>query len=150
MILLTALTLGFLTGDVLLKHIVNRPRPFTIDTDIVLLISPPSGASFLSTHSVLAAAATTVLLIKKRILGIITLVLTLFIAFSRLYLYVHNPTDVLCGLPLGVLCGTTSLLITKAVELKKDYQVKNRNNIRNVHKKQQSTKRLPDSATRAI
>lgn len=37
-ILLAALMLSFLTGDVLLKHLVNRPRPFTINTDIVLLI----------------------------------------------------------------------------------------------------------------
>ena len=116
-ILLAALALGFLTGDVLLKHIVNRPRPFTVNTDIVLLISPPSGASFPSTHSVLAAAATTVLLAKKRVFGIIALVLTVCIAFSRLYLYVHNPTDVLCGLLLGVLCGTAALLIAKAVKL---------------------------------
>lgn len=118
-ILLTALALGFLTGDVLLKHIVNRPRPFTVNTDFVLLINPPSGASFPSTHSVLAAAATTVLLAKKRVLGIIALVLTLCIAFSRLYLCVHYPTDVLCGLLLGVLCGTAALLIAKGIKLEK-------------------------------
>ena len=114
---LIALALGFLTGDVALKHLVNRPRPFTFNTDIVLLIKPPSGASFPSTHSVLAAAATTVLLIKKRSLGFIALALTVCIVFSRLYLYVHYPTDVLCGLLLGVLCGIAALLIAKAAKL---------------------------------
>ena len=116
-ILLIALALGFLTGDVLLKHIVNRPRPFTVNTDIKLLIKQPSGASFPSTHSVLAAASTTVLLAKKRSIGFIALALTVCIAFSRLYLYVHYPTDVLCGLLLGVLCGTAALLIAKAGKL---------------------------------
>ncbi len=116
-ILLIALALGFLTGDVLLKHLVNRPRPFTGNPDIVLLIKQPSGASFPSTHSVSAAAATTVLLSKKRTIGFIALVLTVCIAFSRLYLYVHYPTDVLCGLLLGVLCGVAALLIAKAVKL---------------------------------
>lgn len=116
-ILLAALTLGFLTGDVLLKHLINRPRPFTVNTDMILLIKQPSGASFPSTHSVLAAAATTVLLAKNRKLGFIALALTVCIAFSRLYLYVHYPTDVLCGLLLGTLCGITVLLIAKTVKL---------------------------------
>ena len=115
-ILLTALALGYLTGDLLLKHLVNRPRPFTA-TDIELLIKQPSGASFPSTHSTLAAASTTVLLVKKRELGFVALALTVIIAFSRLYLYVHYPTDVLCGLVLGVLCGAAALLIARAVKL---------------------------------
>lgn len=116
-ILLAALALGFLSGDVLLKHLVNRPRPFTVNTDIALLIKQPSGASFPSTHSVLAAASTTVLLAKKREVGFIALVLTVCIAFSRLYLYIHYPTDVLCGLLLGILCGAAALLIARAIKL---------------------------------
>ncbi len=116
-ILLAALALGFLSGDILLKHLVNRPRPFTVNTDIALLIKQPSGSSFPSTHSVLAAASTTVLLAKKREVGFIALVLTVCIAFSRLYLYIHYPTDVLCGLLLGILCGTAALLIARAIKL---------------------------------
>jgi len=116
-VVLIALAIGFLSGDVLLKHLVNRPRPFTVNPDIVLLIKQPSGASFPSTHSVLAAASTTVLLTKKRTLGFIALALTVCIVFSRLYLYVHYPTDVLCGLLLGVLCGAAALLIAKAAKL---------------------------------
>lgn len=114
-VLLAALALGFLTGDVLLKHLINRPRPFTVNPDVVLLIKPPSGASFPSTHCTLAAAATTVLLAKKRLLGFIALVLTICIAFSRLYLYVHFPTDVLCGLLLGILCGSIALIAARAI-----------------------------------
>ena len=124
-VVLIALALGYLTGDVLLKHLVNRPRPFTVNTDIVLLIKQPSGASFPSTHSTLAAAVTTVLLAKKRPLGFIALSLTICIAFSRLYLYVHYPTDVLCGLLLGVLCGIAALMIAKALKLE-DRLSKNR------------------------
>lgn len=116
-ILLAALAAVFLLGDVLLKHIVNRPRPFTINTSIVFLMEAPSGSSFPSTHSGLAAAATTVLLAKKKALGVIALVLTICIAFSRLYLYFHYPTDVLCGLLLGVLCGLLMLWIAKKTRL---------------------------------
>ena len=116
-ILLAALAAVFLTGDVLLKHIVNRPRPFTVNTDIVLLVKAPSGASFPSTHSAVAAASTTVLLAKKRAFGFAALAMTICIAFSRMYLYFHYPTDVLCGLLLGVLCGLLMLWIAKKADL---------------------------------
>ena len=116
-VLLAALAVGFLTGDILLKHLINRPRPFVINPDIALLIKQPSGASFPSTHSCLAAAAATVLLAKKRTLGFIALALTICIAFSRLYLYVHFPTDVLCGLLLGMLCGLLMLWLAKLIRL---------------------------------
>lgn len=109
--LLAALAVVFLAGDVLLKHLVNRPRPFTVNTNIVLLMDPPTGWSFPSTHSGLAAAATTVLLAKKRALGVIALLLTICVAFSRLYLYFHYPTDVLCGLLLGILSALLMLWI---------------------------------------
>lgn len=123
-VLLAALAVGFLTGDVLLKHIAARPRPFTV-TDFTLLIKAPSGSSFPSTHSCLAAAATTVLLVKKRTLGFVALALTVCIAFSRLYLYVHFPTDVLCGLLLGVLCALLMLWISKLIGLGKKINKKN-------------------------
>jgi undecaprenyl-diphosphatase len=115
-ILLGALALGFITGDVLLKHVVERPRPF-MQTDFALLISAPSGSSFPSTHSCLAAAATTVLLSKKRNLGYIALALMICIAFSRLYLYVHFPTDVICGLLLGAICAGVMLWIARLTKL---------------------------------
>ena len=116
-VLLAALALAFLTGDVLLKHIINRPRPFTVNTDIVLLMKAPSGSSFPSTHSGLAAAAATVLLAKKRSIGFAALALTGCVAFSRLYLYFHYPTDVFCGLILGMLCGLLALWIGKKTKL---------------------------------
>ena len=125
-VLLAALAVGFLTGDVLLKHIIARPRPFAV-TDYELLIKEPSGSSFPSTHSCLAAAATTVLIAKKRTFGIAALVLTICIAFSRLYLYVHFPTDVLCGLLLGVLSGLLVLWLAKLFVLERRIQGQRQN-----------------------
>ena len=116
-ILLGALALCFLSSEVLLKHIVQRPRPFVVNPNITLLITPPTGTSFPSSHCCLAAASATVLLVKKRWLGVIALILTLCIAFSRLYLYVHFPSDVLCGLLLGVICALIMLWIGKITHL---------------------------------
>ena len=118
-VLLASLTVVFLTGDLLLKHVVDRARPFAVDTSIALLIKAPSGASFPSTHSCLAAASTVVLFARNKVLGFVALALTLCIAFSRLYLYVHYPTDVLAGLLLGVLCALLVLHIFRKVSLDK-------------------------------
>ena len=118
-IMLVSLTVVFLTGDVLLKHLVNRPRPFTVNTDIALLIEPPSGSSFPSTHSAFAAASTTVLLARNKLLGFIVTVITVCIAFSRLYLYVHYPTDVLAGLMLGTICASMILVLEKQTGLER-------------------------------
>lgn len=118
-IMLVSLTVVFLTGDVLLKHLVNRPRPFTVNTDITLLIKPPSGSSFPSTHSALAAASTTVLLARNKVLGLIVTVITVCIAFSRLYLYVHYPTDVFAGLMLGIFCASMILVLAKQIGLER-------------------------------
>lgn len=116
-ILLGALALSFLTSELLLKLLIQRPRPFVVNPNITLLITPPTGTSFPSSHSCLAAASATVLLVKKRWLGVIALILTLCIAFSRLYLYFHFPSDVLCGLLLGVICALIMLWIGKITHL---------------------------------
>lgn len=116
-ILLCTLALCFLTSELLFKLIIQRPRPFVVNPNITLLISPPSGTSFPSSHSCLAAASATVLLVKKRWLGIIALILAICIAFSRLYLCVHFPSDVLCGLLLGVICALIMLWLGKKLNL---------------------------------
>lgn len=118
-VLLIALALGFLTGDLLLKHVISRPRPFVMNPGVSLLISPPSGASFPSTHCCFAAAVTTVLLLNGKKLGFVALAATVCIAFSRMYLYVHFPSDVLAGLVLGVICGVAAVVIGNLLKLEK-------------------------------
>lgn len=111
--MLCAMAIGFLVGEVGLKHLVDRPRPFTVNTDYVLNIGVPSGSSFPSGHSCSSLAAATVMLIKDKRFGIPAIVLALLIVFSRLYNYVHYPSDVICGMLLGVICAVVVVLVFK-------------------------------------
>lgn len=103
-ILLCSMLLGFLIGEVAIKNIVCRIRPCYV-VDIEMLVSKPNSYSFPSGHSCSSFAAATVLLKMDKRFGIPALVLAVFIAFSRLYNYVHFPTDVFCGIILGILCA---------------------------------------------
>ena len=97
-----ALTLCFLIGNCMLKPLVARPRPFDLFPDMKLLISRPGDFSFPSGHTMSSFAAASVIFIKNKRWGTAALVLACLIAFSRLYLFVHYPSDVVTGMILGV------------------------------------------------
>lgn len=88
-----------------LKNIFARPRPFTILTDIALLIPPPSGFSFPSGHAGSSFSVSTALFLYHKRLGAIALIIGGLIAISRVYLTVHYFTDILTGAILGVICA---------------------------------------------
>ncbi len=101
-----AFALGGLFGNLLLKNLVGRIRPYDAVGGIELLIPALSDFSFPSGHTLVCFEAATVLLRRtSRPIGITALALAAAVAFSRLYLYVHYPTDVLAGILLGVLFG---------------------------------------------
>lgn len=103
---LAALLADVLLCNALIKPLVRRIRPYEINTAVQLLIARPSDYSFPSGHTAASfAAASALLFAGKRRLAVGAFVLAVVIAFSRLYLYVHFPTDVLAGAALGTLCG---------------------------------------------
>ena len=105
-ILAVAMILQYLINGGLLKHLFTRVRPCNVDATIELLIKRPKGFSFPSGHSAAAFCAVGVLYgAKMKKLLWPTLILACLIAFSRLYLYVHFPTDVLAGALCGFLIG---------------------------------------------
>ncbi len=95
----------FIFGQLILKHLFNRPRPCQIDQAFALLVIRPTSSSFPSTHSAWAFAAATAVFMKFKKPGIAVFIIAAVIAFSRMYLFLHFPTDVLCGIILGIALG---------------------------------------------
>lgn len=102
-----ALIIGLLICNVTLKPLIARIRPYDYQLEhfkktIELLVATPHDYSFPSGHTLASFEAATVLLIHNRKMGIPAMVLAVLIAFSRMYLYVHYPTDVLASVVLGI------------------------------------------------
>lgn len=103
--------------NLLLKNLVRRIRPCDINDAVRLLIPYPSDYSFPSGHTAVSfAAASALYFAGEKYLWKAALVLAAFIAFSRMYLYVHYPTDILGGALLGILCGYLGCRIVQKTE----------------------------------
>ncbi len=99
------LIIEVILNDGLIKTIIARERPFLQNTGIDTIIKQPSGYSFPSGHSASSFAAATSIFMQNKKIGRPAYVLAALIAFSRLYFYVHFPSDVLTGCLFGTLIG---------------------------------------------
>lgn len=112
-----ALVLCAIVGNGILKPYFSRIRPYMKEM-IPIIINPPSGYSFPSGHTYSAFAAATVINIYNKKWGILFYIFAVLMGFSRMYLYVHYPTDVLAGMILGILIGIISKkIIDKTVKV---------------------------------
>ncbi|MCI1965700.1 MAG: phosphatase PAP2 family protein [Oscillospiraceae bacterium] len=107
-----SLALSHLISQIL-KPIIGRPRPFVQSPGTRLLIHTPGGYSCPSGHSSSSFAAATVIWLFDNQFGIAALTLALLIAFSRVFLFVHYPSDTLFGSLLGVLCASIVIYLYK-------------------------------------
>ena len=97
---------------------ICRPRPFVTNTDITLNIVAPSGYSFPSGHSIAAFSSALIVAVReRRAFGIAAYVTAALIAFSRLYNYVHFPTDVLAGMAIGTIAALIVIFVFKKTKL---------------------------------
>ncbi|AGF55688.1 undecaprenyl-diphosphatase [Clostridium saccharoperbutylacetonicum] len=117
---LGALALSAILGEGILKHLIQRTRPCIDIPAIDMLIAKPLSYSFPSGHAASAFAAVTVLSKYFKKYRIVLLGLALSIAFSRLYLYVHYPSDVIAGIILGLMCGKASMTLLQFITGKID------------------------------
>ncbi len=127
-----ALLLGLLIGNLTLKPLIDRVRPYDVE-GFAILIDKLHDGSFPSGHTLACFEAATVLLTNKRKFGIPAMCIAINVAFSRLYLYVHYPTDVLAGMLLGIGFGIAAVFIVnsiiKAFSMKKQKRIERKNKI---------------------
>jgi len=117
--MMISMALTFLFANVILKNVIARPRPYTADTGIILLIPYPSDYSFPSGHTANGITAAVTIFYYYRRAGFAAIILALAIAFSRLYLFVHYPTDIFGGLLIGIADAMLAILIVKTREQRK-------------------------------
>lgn len=116
-----ALLLSLIVGDGVLKSLFGRQRPFDLPQwqgifQYPELIPKPQSFSFPSGHTGSSVgAAVALLLTQKKGWTAAALVLALLIGFSRIYLHVHYPTDVLAGCLAGVLYGAAGWWLSKTI-----------------------------------
>ncbi len=106
-----ALLFSLLVTNLIVKPIFDRIRPFEANGFTGLLVEPPTDPSFPSGHTSASFAAATAMVLYSRKIGIPALVLAVLIAFSRMYLYVHYPSDVAVGMLIGLLAGGAGWLL---------------------------------------
>ena len=101
-----SLILMLISGNMILKPLISRMRPFTVNTAVTLLIPPPGDFSFPSGHTSAAlSCAATWWRYLPQFWRLAAAVCAVLMGLSRLYVGVHFPTDVLCGILVGLFCG---------------------------------------------
>ena len=115
-----SLALGALVTNVVLKPLLQRPRPYDMIAGLERLIAAQSDWSFPSGHTTASfAAAGAIFLIGSKKWGSAALVLASGIAFSRIYLGVHYATDILAGVIIGLGSSYLAKIIVDYIQRKK-------------------------------
>ncbi len=115
-VLLFALAFTSSLGVLVIKPAVCRLRPFVLTGFEHVFISPPGGYSFPSGHTVTSAAAAVCIYKADRRAGAAAVIIAALIAYSRMYFYVHYPTDVLAGLILGAASASLMMRLARPVK----------------------------------
>ena len=123
-VLLAALCADLILCNGILKNLFARIRPYDINTQVQLLIARPVDFSFPSGHTAASFTAVVALyLSREKKLWKPALMLACLIAFSRLYLYVHYPTDILGGILVGIAAGYIGYMAVSRWMERKDKKI---------------------------
>lgn len=110
-----ALLLGLIVGNLGLKNLVARPRPYTLNPDVNMLIERLKSYSFPSGHTRCCFESAMAMYFCDKRFGKAAFVLGGFVGFSRMYLYMHYPTDVIGGAILGIINGIIAFFVVDKV-----------------------------------
>lgn len=117
--MLIALAITSIIGEGIIKNIIQRPRVFTTFPDIEIIIRAPLSYSFPSGHTASSFAAAVVLGHYIKDWKYLIYFFAALIAFSRLYLLVHYPSDIIGGILLGTVCSLITIKIIDNIKNKK-------------------------------
>lgn len=122
--MLIGLIAGVLIGNLFVKNAVRRDRPCWIIEIQNMLIDNPQDFSFPSGHTLSSFCAASILFYYDKRLGIPSFGVAVLIAFSRMYLYVHFPTDIIGGALLGVLVACLTVKVSNKYIFKSEPPLK--------------------------
>ncbi len=118
---LLSYALSFLIGNEWLKDLIARPRPCAVDDTVLMIVKKPSSFSCPSVHTYLAFSSAMAIWHYFKKAGIGVFVFAALVGFSRMYFFVHYPTDVLFGAVLGIVTAWfVCLALDKACASVKD------------------------------
>lgn len=100
---IVSVLLTLLIGEYGIKNIVCRVRPCNVNLGIDMLVSRPKSYSFPSGHTGAAFSAAVAIFCRYKKAGVVAVIFALLVGFSRMYNYVHFPTDVLAGMIFGTI-----------------------------------------------
>ncbi len=110
--ILSALIATVIISEFIIKPLFLRERPYMLNPEFTLLIPEPSGTSFPSSHTSTSFASALQFFRVNKKAGIGAMIFAGIIGFTRLYLYVHFPTDILGGIVLGLITGFGVIFIS--------------------------------------
>lgn len=99
---LIAMMLTFIVGNLILKNIIHRARPYVVDPSLIPRVTKPSEFSFPSGHTMNGITAALTIFFGDKRIGIAAVILAVLIAVSRMYNLVHFPTDIMGGIVIGI------------------------------------------------
>ena len=115
---LLSIIIGYITGNLIIKNVVARTRPYDVNTALEIITKRPTDYSFPSGHTLVAIESAFSIFFYNKKWGSAALVLAALIGLSRMYLYVHYPTDVFVGALLGFFTALAAKKITDLIYTK--------------------------------
>ncbi len=114
--IIIAVAISDILSSKILKHLILRPRPFEVLPDVYKLVSS-AGPSFPSSHAVNSFTVATLitLFLKNPVYTTIAFIMAFLSGFSRIYVGVHYPLDIIAGAIIGIFLGIVFYKIVKKI-----------------------------------
>lgn len=106
---------SFVIGNEWLKDLIARPRPCAVDDTVLLIVKKPGSFSCPSVHTYLAFSSAMAIYRYYKRMGVGVFVFAALVGFSRMYFFVHYPTDVLFGVALGIVTASIVCILLDKV-----------------------------------